>query len=44
VHHGWLARIGLVTLVVADHDEAIDFYVRAAGFTLAEDCPVPRAG
>jgi catechol 2,3-dioxygenase-like lactoylglutathione lyase family enzyme len=30
-------RVGLVTLVVADYDEAIDFYVRAAGFDLVED-------
>jgi catechol 2,3-dioxygenase-like lactoylglutathione lyase family enzyme len=32
-----MAYIGLVTLVVADYDEAIDFYVRAAGFDLVED-------
>ena len=37
VDHGWMAYIGLVTLVVRDYDEAIDFYVRAAGFHLAED-------
>jgi catechol 2,3-dioxygenase-like lactoylglutathione lyase family enzyme len=34
---GRMAHIGLVTLVVADYDEAIDFYVRAAGFDLVED-------
>jgi catechol 2,3-dioxygenase-like lactoylglutathione lyase family enzyme len=32
-----MARIGLVTLVVRDYDEAIDFYVRAVGFRLVED-------
>ncbi|HUL27641.1 MAG TPA: VOC family protein [Streptosporangiaceae bacterium] len=32
-----MAHIGLVTLVVADYDEAIGFYVRAAGFDLVED-------
>jgi len=30
-------RIGLVTLVVRDYDEAIAWYVDAAGFTLVED-------
>lgn len=33
------SRIALVTLVVADYDEAIAFYVGKAGFTLAEDTP-----
>jgi len=28
---------GLVTLVVRDYDEAIDFYVRAVGFRLVEE-------
>jgi catechol 2,3-dioxygenase-like lactoylglutathione lyase family enzyme len=37
VDHVWMAYIGLVTLVVRDYDEAIDFYVRAVGFHLAED-------
>jgi catechol 2,3-dioxygenase-like lactoylglutathione lyase family enzyme len=32
-----MAHIGLVTPVVRDYDEAIDFYVRAAGFRLVED-------
>ena len=32
-----MAYIGLVTLVVRDYDEAIDFYVRAAGFQLVQD-------
>jgi len=30
-------RIGLVTLVVRDYDDAIDFYVRRVGFTLVSD-------
>ncbi len=34
-----LRRIGLVTLVVRDYDEAIRFYVDALGFTLIEDTP-----
>jgi catechol 2,3-dioxygenase-like lactoylglutathione lyase family enzyme len=29
--------IGYVSLVVRDYDEAIDFYVKALGFTLVED-------
>jgi catechol 2,3-dioxygenase-like lactoylglutathione lyase family enzyme len=32
-----MAHLGLVTVVVRDYDEAIDFYVRAAGFHLVED-------
>lgn len=32
-----MAHMGLVALVVRDYDEAIDFYVRALGFTLTED-------
>jgi catechol 2,3-dioxygenase-like lactoylglutathione lyase family enzyme len=32
-----MAHIGLVTLVVRDYDEAIDFYVRAVGFGVVED-------
>ena len=32
-------RIGLVTIVVRDYDEAIRFYVDALGFTLVEDTP-----
>jgi hypoxanthine phosphoribosyltransferase len=31
--------IGLVTLVVSDYDEAIDFYVDRVGFELVEDSP-----
>jgi len=30
-------HIALVTLVVGDYDEAIDFYVRVTGFRLVED-------
>lgn len=30
-------RIGLVSLVVPDYDEAIDFYTRVIGFELLED-------
>ncbi len=30
-------RVALATLVVADYEEAIDFYVRAVGFALVED-------
>ncbi len=32
-----MAYISLVPVVVRDYDEAIDFYVRAAGFRLVED-------
>jgi len=34
-----MAYLGLVTVVVRDYDEAIDFFVRALGFTLREDDP-----
>jgi catechol 2,3-dioxygenase-like lactoylglutathione lyase family enzyme len=34
-------RVALVTLVVADYDEAIRFYTDALGFRLAEDTPRP---
>jgi catechol 2,3-dioxygenase-like lactoylglutathione lyase family enzyme len=34
-----VANLGLVALVVADYDEAIDFYVNALGFELVEDTP-----
>lgn len=37
MNHGQMAYISLVTLVIRDYDEAIDFYVRAAGFRLVED-------
>ncbi|PRH79116.1 extradiol dioxygenase [Streptomyces solincola] len=32
-----MSFIALVTLVVRDYDEAVDFYTRALGFELAED-------
>ena len=34
--------IGLVTLVVREYDEALDFYVTKLGFTLVEDSFVPE--
>jgi|SRR5687767_11085128 len=34
--------IGLVSLVVREYDEAIDFYVGVLGFTLVEDSFVPE--
>jgi catechol 2,3-dioxygenase-like lactoylglutathione lyase family enzyme len=33
-------RIGLVTLIVKEYDEAITFYVQKLGFTLQEDTPL----
>jgi catechol 2,3-dioxygenase-like lactoylglutathione lyase family enzyme len=33
-------RIGLVTLVVSDYDEAISYYTRKLGFALVEDTPI----
>jgi catechol 2,3-dioxygenase-like lactoylglutathione lyase family enzyme len=35
-----VAHLGLVTIVVKDYDEAIDFYVDALGFELREDTPL----
>ncbi|MFD9823705.1 VOC family protein [Streptomyces violascens] len=32
-----MPHIALITIVVRDYDEAIDFYTRALGFELAED-------
>ena len=32
-------HIGLISIVVEDYDRAIDFFVRALGFELAEDSP-----
>ena len=34
-------RIGRLTVVVRDYDEAIDFYVSKLGFTLVEDTLMP---
>jgi catechol 2,3-dioxygenase-like lactoylglutathione lyase family enzyme len=36
--------IGLVSLVVREYDEALDFFVGILGFTLVEDSPVPDQG
>jgi catechol 2,3-dioxygenase-like lactoylglutathione lyase family enzyme len=35
-----MQRLALVTLVVNDYDEAIDYHVRVLGFTLREDTPL----
>ena len=35
-------HLGLVSVVVRDYDEAINFYVDILGFTLVEDTPVPE--
>ena len=32
-------QIELITIVVPDYDEAIDYFVNVLGFTLAEDAP-----
>ena len=34
--------LGLVSLVVRDYDEALDFFVGKLGFLLIEDSPVPK--
>jgi len=34
--------LGLISLVVRDYDEAMDFFVGKLGFTLVEDTPVPE--
>ena len=34
--------LGLVSLVVRDYDEALDFFVGKLGFRLVEDSPVPE--
>src|SRR4051812_35004039 len=34
-----MPHLGLVTVVVRDYDEAIDFYTRALGFELRDDTP-----
>jgi catechol 2,3-dioxygenase-like lactoylglutathione lyase family enzyme len=36
--------LALVSLVVRDYDEAIDFFVGKLGFVLVEDSPVPEQG
>jgi catechol 2,3-dioxygenase-like lactoylglutathione lyase family enzyme len=35
-------RLGLVSLVVRDYEEALDFFVGTLGFSLVEDRPVPE--
>jgi catechol 2,3-dioxygenase-like lactoylglutathione lyase family enzyme len=35
-------RLGLVSFVVRDYDEALDFFVGRLGFSLVEDIPVPE--
>jgi len=37
------SRLGLVTLVVREYDEAIRFFVDALGFELREDTPLGAA-
>jgi catechol 2,3-dioxygenase-like lactoylglutathione lyase family enzyme len=37
---GVAQRIGLVTLIVADYDEAIGYFVQRLGFQLLEDTPL----
>src|SRR5690242_13049750 len=36
--------LGLVSLVVRDYDEALEFFVGKLGFVLVEDSPVPEQG
>ncbi len=35
-----MSAIGAVTLVVADYDQAIDFFTTALGFRLVEETPL----
>jgi len=37
-----MQRLGMVSLVVADYDEALAFYVGKLGFTMVEDSFVPE--
>lgn len=37
-------ELAIVTLVVRDYDEAIEFFVNVIGFTLVEDRDVPEQG
>lgn len=39
-----LQSIGLVTLVVRDYDEVLEFFVGRLGFSLIDDRPVPEQG
>ena len=36
-------RIGLVTMVVSDYDEAISYFTRKLGFALVQDTPIDAA-
>jgi catechol 2,3-dioxygenase-like lactoylglutathione lyase family enzyme len=36
--------LALVSLIVRDYDEAIDFFVNTLGFVLVENSPVPDQG
>ena len=35
-----MANLGMITLLVDDYDEAIDYYTNVLGFTLVEDTPL----
>jgi catechol 2,3-dioxygenase-like lactoylglutathione lyase family enzyme len=35
-------RLGLVTLVVSDYDEAISYFTQKLGFALVQDTPIDR--
>lgn len=39
---GIAQRIGLVSLVVDDYDDALAFFIGKLGFSLVEDTPVPE--
>jgi catechol 2,3-dioxygenase-like lactoylglutathione lyase family enzyme len=42
VTHAMKQTLGLVSVVVRDYDEALDFYVGVLGFTLIEDSFIPE--
>ena len=35
-----MANLGMITLLVDDYDQAIDYYTNVLGFTLVEDTPL----
>jgi len=35
-----MANLGMITLLVDDYDEALDYYTNVLGFTLVEDTPL----
>lgn len=39
-----MSRLAHVALLVADYDEALEWYVGRLGFTLVEDAPLPEPG